>query len=199
MTDWIMVIITVVYVIATIFICKANIASAKASKEQLEDSKIQFEESKKQFEESKLQAEETERVKIMPYLIVENIDVGDRNGHQIFKILVKNGGNGAAVDLSVKFKDIDYSLIVCKSFMTYLLTSPFEKSYLQVNELNAFEVARSEKNEVQNIADRVTIKLKFSDMLGHLYEQSLFFEYQNDNIGRIEQFTPKLIIKDEGN
>ena len=41
-TDWIMVIVTIVYVIATIFIFVANHKSAKASKEQLEESKRQF-------------------------------------------------------------------------------------------------------------------------------------------------------------
>ena len=41
-TDWIMVIVTVVYVIATIFIFIANHKSAKVSKEQLEESKRQF-------------------------------------------------------------------------------------------------------------------------------------------------------------
>ena len=41
-TDWIMVIITFVYVVATIFICWANIKSAKASKEELTEMKRQY-------------------------------------------------------------------------------------------------------------------------------------------------------------
>lgn len=41
-TDWIMVIITFVYVVATIFICRANIKSAKASKEELAEMKRQY-------------------------------------------------------------------------------------------------------------------------------------------------------------
>ena len=41
-TDWIMVIITLVYVVATIFICWANIKSAKASKEELAEMKRQY-------------------------------------------------------------------------------------------------------------------------------------------------------------
>ena len=41
-TDWLMVIITLVYVIATIFICWANIKSAKASKEELAEMKRQY-------------------------------------------------------------------------------------------------------------------------------------------------------------
>lgn len=40
--DWLMVIITFVYVIATIFICWANIKSAKASKEELDEMKRQY-------------------------------------------------------------------------------------------------------------------------------------------------------------
>ena len=35
-TDWLMVVITFVYVVATIFICWANIKSAKASKDKYE-------------------------------------------------------------------------------------------------------------------------------------------------------------------
>ena len=64
MTDWLMVIITAVYVVATIFRCRANNISAKASKEQLEESKRQFEESQKQakaeLDESKRQFKESQ-------------------------------------------------------------------------------------------------------------------------------------------
>ncbi len=49
MTDWLMVIITVVYVVATIFICKANIKSAEAAREQIEESRKQFEESNRAY------------------------------------------------------------------------------------------------------------------------------------------------------
>lgn len=43
-TDWLMVVITAVYVIATIFICVANIKSARATREQLAEAKRQYEE-----------------------------------------------------------------------------------------------------------------------------------------------------------
>lgn len=42
--DWVMVIITAIYVIATIFICWANIKSANASKSQLDEMKRQYDE-----------------------------------------------------------------------------------------------------------------------------------------------------------
>lgn len=48
-TDWIMVVITLVYVVATIAICKANIKSAKATREQLNESKRQFEHENRAF------------------------------------------------------------------------------------------------------------------------------------------------------
>lgn len=41
-TDWLMVIITFVYVVATILVCIANIKSARAAKEQTEEMKKQF-------------------------------------------------------------------------------------------------------------------------------------------------------------
>lgn len=41
-TDWLMVIITFVYVVATCFICWANIKSANSSKVQLEEMKKQY-------------------------------------------------------------------------------------------------------------------------------------------------------------
>ena len=48
-TDWLMVIITGIYVIATIAICWANIKSAKATREQVAEAKRQFEESNRAF------------------------------------------------------------------------------------------------------------------------------------------------------
>lgn len=41
-TDWLMVIITFVYVVATVFICIANLKSAKAAREQTKEMKKQF-------------------------------------------------------------------------------------------------------------------------------------------------------------
>ena len=40
--DWVMVIITGIYVVATVFICLANFKSAKASKEQLKEMQRQY-------------------------------------------------------------------------------------------------------------------------------------------------------------
>lgn len=52
MTDWLMVIITAIYVIATIFICVFNGWSAKAAKQQTEIAKKQIEKMIEQYNES---------------------------------------------------------------------------------------------------------------------------------------------------
>ena len=48
-TDWIMIIITSVYVAATIFICIANFKSATATRNQLKEQQRQFNESNRAF------------------------------------------------------------------------------------------------------------------------------------------------------
>ena len=52
MTDWLMVIITAVYVAATIVICVFNGKSAKAAKEQTETARQQIDEMIRQYNES---------------------------------------------------------------------------------------------------------------------------------------------------
>ena len=42
-TDWLMIVITAVYVIATIFICIANFKSANATREQVAEARRQYE------------------------------------------------------------------------------------------------------------------------------------------------------------
>lgn len=44
MADWLMIIITAIYVVATIFICRANFKSAAEAKKQVEESRKQFDE-----------------------------------------------------------------------------------------------------------------------------------------------------------
>jgi len=47
MTDWLMVIMTTIYVVATILICRYNWISAKAAKQQTEEMLVQYKESKR--------------------------------------------------------------------------------------------------------------------------------------------------------
>lgn len=141
----IMVIITFVYVIATIAICIANIRSAKASKDQLEESKRQFEESqkqakaeleesKRQFLDQKKQFDKVERVRIMPYLIVEQIETYSRNSQIVFYIRLTNQGNGTLLELSMDYKKDSNDLIVYENNYSYVYNSPFKTRFLKIGD-----------------------------------------------------------------
>lgn len=56
--NWVMVIITGVYVVATIFICIANFKSANASKKQLEEMQKQYAEDNRPYVEAELHYEQ---------------------------------------------------------------------------------------------------------------------------------------------
>ena len=79
-SDWVMVLITLVYVIATIFICWANFKSAKVSKEQLIEMQKQFEENNR------------------PYVEVEFIFVK----RAFYGLRFINNGNVVAKNVSIK-------------------------------------------------------------------------------------------------
>lgn len=90
MTDWLMVIITAVYVIATIVICVFNGKSAKAAKEQTETAKQQINEMIRQYNES------NRPIVIIRFEII-------RSGLLCF--VVENIGPVAAKDIKIKIND----------------------------------------------------------------------------------------------
>ena len=165
----------------------ANAKSAKATREQLIESKRQYEETKERYET-------TDRIKIMPYLILEKVKTEERNNKIAFELTMKNCGNGSAVDLYIFTEDYNSPLfqIVYKNLKTYILTSPIDKSFLQINEVSNFEILRNDVIEDPQYADRINIKLKFKDMFGYKYEQIICFEYMGYDVGRIESYSPKL-------
>lgn len=196
MTDWLMVIITAVYVIATIAICYYNGKSAKAAKEQLEESKLQAAEQKKQYEETTKQYQKTEQMRIMPFFVISSIESAERKGQKTFQVNVVNCGNGAAVDVLIADEATDIHYMVCKCNANYFLSSPFEKTYQQIGKENCFEIIRDDKTYPNQFADRVSLTLVFCDMLGTKYKQQIFFEYMDSTLGRIGQLTPER-FKDE--
>lgn len=82
-TDWIMVIITAVYVIATIFICIFNYKSANASKKQIDESKRQYEQSNR------------------PHIVAGIKIISD----SFMCISIQNIGNDVADNITIKIND----------------------------------------------------------------------------------------------
>ena len=90
MTDWLMVIITAIYVVATIAICYFNGKSAKAAQEQTEMSRQQIDEMIKQYNE-------LNRPRVVVYFEII------RSGLLCF--VVENIGSEAAKDVQIRVND----------------------------------------------------------------------------------------------
>lgn len=90
MTDWLMVIITAVYVIATIVICIYNIKMVKAAQEQTETAKQQITEMIRQYDESH-----------RPIVVISYVTI--RTCLHCFKI--ENIGPVAATNIKIRIND----------------------------------------------------------------------------------------------
>lgn len=173
MAEWIMVVITFVYVVATIFICVFNYRSAKATREQVELSKAQY-------------ADDT-RLKLMPCLFVERISPLDFvngtieygfsgcehegaktiNGDLYFKIT--NVGSGIA-------KNIHYFMNPgANGYRRYHIPS------FPVDDCRTLKFSFTSKPGTNHELD---LHISYTDLLDNKYEQtlSIFLECLDDKI-----------------
>lgn len=170
-TDWIMVVITLIYVVATCFICSANVRSAKASKAQLE--------------EMKREHDESIRYGIMPFLQMEEIAV---SGHDFClelplvdksiadweidsMVKVKNIGNGAATNLTYTWKSENLPTVEIQPFPINAIKADGE--YLIALSFNCMKSKLS-----SNLG---TLILHYDDMRGYSYNQRMVLTYSPDN------------------
>lgn len=118
MTDWLMVIITAIYVAATILICYYNGKSAKASNEQAEISKRQTEEMIRQYNE-------TNRP-----IITIRFDI-IRSGLLCF--IVENEGPLPAHNVTIRINDV---------FINNLPSDHAQKSFRELKDANLYLASR---------------------------------------------------------
>lgn len=100
-TDWLMVIITSIYVIATILICVFNGKSARATREQIAESQRQY--------------DDTQRLQMMPYFeIMVHDDI--RDFVECIRLAISNKGeeNSTVIGRRISIKNI--GLGVAKNF-----------------------------------------------------------------------------------
>lgn len=183
-TDWLMVIITGVYVFATIFICKANLNSAKASRDQLEESKRQFRESK--------------RLELMPYLhlsVDEDTDIAWNCDYNITlsggnsqkncteqtatpeRIVVHNIGLGNAKEISLSWKKMDGTIMEENLSFSSLMVGETKKIAV------FFWIEHSEKERVHEEANLI---FNYSDLLNNHYEQVLTVTFEVKGPGAVK-------------
>ena len=189
--DWVMVVITFVYVIATIIICVSNHKSAKAAIAAVEESKKQFQQNEKQIEQSKKQFEQSiELQKQHNYDSVRpavSIDFTSRDDGDTFSgsIAITNHGLGPAIIKELIFR---------KNREEYKNTN----GYCTLIDLVSFRSAEeNEKLTLQDIFNQFKYYSKefrnASDNRDYLAvgEKLILFEFETDNtqngelVGRI--------------
>lgn len=190
-TDWIMVVITAIYVITTVLILLANRKAAKAAKEQLEESKREF--------------EETRRLGLMPYICFSessnsltdyfcHLDIGDdvkRESSYHVRVDIKNIGLGTAKDITCLYCNYDNACDI-----------PFPIIALQNREQCSvwFIFHYSSDTIMYNTAYLV---LRYKDLQDQAYEQTIGFEFDYDSVKeehitrRVYTRPPKMIRKEE--
>lgn len=143
MTDWLMVIITAVYVVATIVICVFNGRSAKAAKEQTETAKRQIDEMIRQYSEANRP------------LVTVRFDI-IRSGLLCF--VIENIGPLAATELRIKMNEdfienlekVEKHTHLREISETTLFLSSHQKLYV-------FLSGQSQFSEIANVAAKFDI------------------------------------------
>lgn len=170
-TDWLMVVITAVYVIATIFISYSNKKSADVTREQLFESRRQYEDKK--------------RLEIMPYIQFEvasglpdkslnlALNSGDRliNDHELL-VSMKNIGNGTAKDITYIYQWDNFSKSKDRGLFPIQALSSGECQKIKL----AFAYTGS-------IADNLFARfiLNYKDLLDNCYTQQLTIKFIPSN------------------
>jgi len=178
-TDWIMVVITTIYVLATICIWFANKKAADASRAQLEESRRQF--------------DEMNRISVMPYLklgyrqgssgllnfYIDLYDSSRPERQELYPVVLSNVGNGNAIDIECRLVNNDGK---CEDrFPTLAL----QKEASEPINLYFKYPAIAIKDE----HDTVSLLFTYNDVLGNQYSQLVSFEMRFNNHSHIMKVT----------
>lgn len=185
-TDWLMVIITFVYVAATILICIFNGRSAKATQEQVAESQRQFDESK--------------RLEFLPFFQIENGN-GSCNAEYSLELLlddsnrsksnygysakIKNIGRGSAINIEYSWKNLiaeyDRGSFLFSALQNGDAHTIFFDLYLPLDKPDKCEAS---------------ICFRFMDLLNHCYTQEIIFCFDYSSGSRklsgVKSESPKL-------
>ncbi len=193
MTDWLMVIITAIYVVATIFICIYNGRSAKATQDQLKESRQQY--------------EETKRLEMMPYIQFDRVNQhssdielnlvlcdNEINGPNFITIFqVKNIGNGTARNITYYWNN----------FTNRYNRGDFPINALQCSDSKIININFILPNqEIENTV--ASFDIYFADLLENQYVQKIEFIFKKTSnqlfFDKIKSYSPELVrLKEDNN
>lgn len=153
--NWVMVIITGVYVVATIAICVANFKSAKASKMQLEVMKKQYEEENRPYVEVELHYER----------------------HLIYSLRFVNHGKQTAQRFRVDFNHEFTESLPEPSFRRNIEKQKGKECIIGVGQHYDLFIG---SNKLREITSWVPIKGRITyQSNGNLYESDIFIDLEN--------------------
>ena len=193
-TDWLMVIITVVYVVATIATCIANFSSANASNKQLEESKRQYEDKKRLDIIPYIQFEKTNG--LVDHILKLELESGDNlTGKYILVMCMKNIGNGTSKDISYTYQWENCTKSSDRGAFPVQALSSGESQTIKVD----LSYATEKKDE-----RKVCFHIRYRDLLENAYSQqlNLKFKYNENATLSLIEFTtssPVLIPKEDSN
>ncbi len=203
-TDWLMVIITLVYVIATVYIWRSNRKSAIAAEKQLEESKRQFKESQRLSVLPYISATIGETVypkgTQLPFpdmqvrLIVKDRYQDDKLAWVSFGLTLKNIGMGMACNMQADW---------CTD--SHLIHQPLKMTVLCSNHSHPLNITIMAEETEALYSHKGDLILRFSDIAGNMYSQKLEFNCsvhpfsQNISIDTFQVMEPELLIDEEEN
>lgn len=180
-TDWIMVVITAIYVIATICIMKSNKASADASKAQLEENREQFDEMRRLNSLPFLQIELNAK-KEGPIECLLDLPINSDSHEKLYSYIgvLRNIGNGTAMNIvySWHYKEKEITNIDCLSV-----------NAIRYGDSYKVEILTDKINNDEKIEG--TLTFSFQDLIGNEYDQTMFVTCQGYGMS-IEIDMPKL-------
>lgn len=152
------------------------------------------------------------RISIMPYLILENVEIGNRLGNSVFNITLKNIGNNIATSVCVVCCNKPNTIHIDKLYSAkkeYIYTGFLFDNILQTNATGNFEIMLicDETGIIPEHVDTfkgigsLKFTINFCDIQMNKYTQSFFFQYNilenKYPIGRQETYQPILEVSDK--
>ena len=182
-TDWLMVVITAIYVGATIAIWFANNKSSRMTEKQLEESRSQFKEAK--------------RLECMPFLQLEipteqerplfeiELDLCSGNvSDTLYKIVkLKNLGNGSATNIIYTWKRNKTCDQVC-DYPPINAIMHGDSYYFQLTFYT---------DETMESGNTGTLIWQYDDLLGNTYEQKVTLIFDEGDLIRCENDAPEYL------
>ena len=200
-TEWIMVVITAIYVVATIVICVFNYKTAKAANLQIQESKRQF--------------DETRRLQIMPYLQVtitpkKDGEIWNPVPEAWFIISDSDKDNTVRSDYYITFENIGLGMlhhtkILWNSKSKHNDGYPAKDIVMAINSpwriTGAFFAERAESDDPFK-AKRIdcSIDVTHEDLIGNLYSQKveMLFLIHHTKIDLVHySITPPMLTEGE--